>query len=148
MTGFKDLKYPDPVLISFSSPGMKLFGSLLAKHRKRNNYTQNAVAEVCGCSHTLISMIENGKRVPTLALAEQILASIVSKPYYRIGQDSDYFDICVMDPDDQHWRFFKFETVRRRDSKDDYQRKFEDLRSYEKYKVLGYIDALIEARGK
>lgn len=50
----------------------KLFGELLREERKKQNLTVQMVANACGTSRSYITLIENGRRLPSKKLLPKI----------------------------------------------------------------------------
>lgn len=64
-----------------------LFGEYLLTHRKKQKLSANNLAEKCGISRSYITLMENGKRLPSkkiipkIALALNIKTNIVINWY-------------------------------------------------------------------
>jgi len=58
---------------------VKIFGAKLKEHRKKQGFSQEAVAEKAGIHRTYVSAIENGKTDLSLSIAEKVANALGKK---------------------------------------------------------------------
>jgi len=52
------------------------FGNQLSIQRKKNNLSVKALAKACGVSRSYITLIENGKRLPSKKILSEIVQAL------------------------------------------------------------------------
>jgi transcriptional regulator with XRE-family HTH domain len=58
----------------------EIFGKILQEKRKSKNFSQEKLAKRTGLNRTFISLIENGKRSPSLSTILKISSALHIKP--------------------------------------------------------------------
>jgi len=58
----------------------EIFGTILQEERKSKNISQEKLSKLTGLDRTFISLIENGKRSPTLTTILKISAALEISP--------------------------------------------------------------------
>jgi len=58
----------------------EIFGRILQEERKSKNCSQEKLAKLTGLDRTFISLIENGKRSPTLSTILKISSALTIRP--------------------------------------------------------------------
>jgi len=64
------------------------FVIVLRRHRLANGLSQEALAEAARIHHTYIGLLERGKRVPTIEVADR-LATALGKPLSTLIEESE-----------------------------------------------------------
>lgn len=68
--------------------------------RNIRNITQNEMADALGVNQTFISQLENGRRVPTLAMTERIADVLDCSVDGLLGRDKKYIKYERNDSDE------------------------------------------------
>jgi len=58
-------------------------GNVLRDEREAAGYSQRALASAAGCSYAMISLVETGKRTPSLELLAEI-APVLGMPVWEL----------------------------------------------------------------
>jgi transcriptional regulator with XRE-family HTH domain len=74
----------------------EIFGKILQEERKAKKISQEKLAKLTGLDRTFISLIENGKRSPTLSTILKICSALEIRPSELFSkfeeQDPDFRD--------------------------------------------------------
>lgn len=58
----------------------EIFGRILQEERKSRNYSQEKLGQLAGLDRTFISLVENGRRSPTLSTIVKISSALDIRP--------------------------------------------------------------------
>ncbi|WP_301003465.1 helix-turn-helix transcriptional regulator [Pseudoalteromonas sp.] len=71
---------------------IEAFGQVLKQLRKEKGLSQEKLAELCGLDRTYVSMLERGKRQPTLTTIFKIGNVLHIKPYKLVLRIEESID--------------------------------------------------------